>query len=377
MRAINGPPVAIVRQAEAMAEKAQAAPAADEPVRRGVSAATRQLAKRFGLTYVAVEDLAIRRRRNGAGFVYLHPDGTAIRVARERKRLAALAVPPAYEDVLYAQDPLAHIQAVGRDAAGRLQYRYHPDWQQVRELRKARRLARLAEALPRIRRSLSQHLNAGEPVRAFALAAVIELVAESAIRPGSESYARLHGTRGAATLLKSNIAVTGEILTLSFRAKGGKQVRKDVHSPRLAAAVAILRQLPGRRLFQYRSGNGAVRPANARDVNTFLRDIAGVDISLKDFRTLVASVSVLDSLARTAPATGTRARRRQVLDAIRLAAADLDNTPAICRKSYVHETVVSAFEDGALERFADALRRTRSPARRAQVLAQVAVNGAT
>ena len=124
-----------------------------------------------------------------------------------RARLKRLAVPPAYEDVLYATDPRAHIQAIGRDAAGRLQYRYHADWEKVREQRKARRLQRLVEALPRIRRAVNKHLGAAEPTREFALAAVIELVACSAIRAGSESYAKANGTRGAATLLKSNIAV--------------------------------------------------------------------------------------------------------------------------------------------------------------------------
>jgi DNA topoisomerase-1 len=220
----------------------------------------------------------------------------------EIKRLASLAVPPAYEDVLYAANPRAHIQAIGRDAAGRLQYRYHPDWQRVREIRKARRLAKLAEALPTIRRSIGHHLAGDEPTRAFALAAIIELVARSAIRPGSEQYARLRGTRGAATLLKSNVSVYGETVRLQFRAKGGKAIDKEVHAPKLAAAITVLRQLPGRRLFQYRTEAGDVRAAGAQDVNIFLREIAGVEISLKDFRTLVASVSVLDALARAEPA---------------------------------------------------------------------------
>ena len=146
-------------------------------------------------------------------------------------------MPPAYEDVLYATDPRAHIQAIGRDAAGRLQYRYHPDWEKVRERRKARRLQRLVEALPRIRRAVNKHLGAAEPTREFALSAVIELVSCSAIRPGSESYAKANGTRGAATLLKSNVAVDGATVTLKFRAKGGKAVEKEFHCPRVASAI--------------------------------------------------------------------------------------------------------------------------------------------
>ena len=336
------------------------------------SASTLKLLKRLRLTYITTAVLTLRRRqRHGRGFRYLTADGKSAGAA-EAKRLASLAVPPAYEDVLYAPDPTAHIQAIGRDAAGRLQYRYHPDWQRVRETRKARRLARLAEVLPQIRRSIGQHLSAATPTRAFTLAAIVELVARSAIRPGSEQYARLRGTRGAATLLKSNVSIYGETVKLRFKAKGGRLIEKEVHAPQLASAITSLQQLRGRRLFQYQTEDGAIRAANAPDVNQFLRDISGVKITLKDFRTLLASVSVLDALAQAEPATSKRGRRRQVLDAICDAAAELGNTPAICRKSYVHETVVNAFEDGALERFTDSLRAARSSSQREKVLAKIA-----
>jgi DNA topoisomerase-1 len=230
--------------------------------------------------------------------------------------------------------------------------------------------------LPRIRRSIAQHLAGNAPTREFTCAAVIDLVARSAIRPGNESYARLRGTRGAATLLKSNVALYGETITLTFRFKGGKILVKEFTAPRLAVGLALLRQLPGRRLFQYRAENGAVRHVTAGDVNAFLRELAGARISLKDFRTLLASASVLETLARTEPAPNERRRRRQVLDAVRDAADTLANTPAICRKSYVHETVVTAFEDGVLERFSQTLKDCRSPTRRAQVLAQIIAQAA-
>jgi DNA topoisomerase I len=329
------------------------------------------LARRLGLRLVGTDALSIRRRRRGKGWSFVDSAGRVIRDRAKVRRLARLAVPPAYADVLYAEDPSAHLQAVGRDAAGRLQYRYHPQWEKVREIRKARRLARLADVLPRIRRSVGQHLAGAEPTREFALAAVIELVARSAIRPGSESHARLRGTRGAAKLLKSNVTVYGESITLSFRSKGGKTVVKEFAAPALASALATLRRLPGRRLFQYRGESGDVRHVTAHEVNAFLREIAGAQISLKDFRTLLASASALEALARTEPAASERQRRRQVLHAVRAVADDLANTPAICRKSYVHATVVAAFEDGVLERFADTLKSCRSATRRAQVLAQI------
>ena len=231
-----------------------------------------QAAKAAGLRYTTDAVPGIRRVKHGKSFSFVAPDGHRIADRTEIARIKSLAVPPAYEDVLYAEDSKAHLQAVGRDAAGRLQYRYHPEWEKLREMRKASRLARFAESLPRIRRSLGQHLGVAEPTREFALASVIELVALSAIRPGAENHARLRGTRGAATLLKSNVKVDGSTVTLCFRAKGGKRVQKEFRASRLCVAIEVLRKLPGRRLFQYRQSNGEVRSATARAVNAFLRD---------------------------------------------------------------------------------------------------------
>lgn len=326
--------------------------------------------RRHGLRYISTDALTIRRKRKGDGFTFVSARGRTIRDETTRARLKRLAVPPAYENVLYADDPRAHIQAIGRDAAGRLQYRYHADWEQVREKRKARRLKRLVEALPRIRRAVNKHLGAGEPTREFALSAVIELVACTAIRAGSESYVKSNRTRGAATLLKSNIAVSGATVALKFRAKGGKDIDKEFRCPRVAAAIPVLRELPGRRMFQYRGEDG-MRIVTASDVNAFLRQIAGVRISLKDFRTLCASAAALEALVHTTPATSERGRKRQIKEAVTAVSEELSNTPTICRKSYVHQTVVAAFENGKLEKFSETLKGRRSPARREQLLAQV------
>ncbi len=331
----------------------------------------RALAKRFRLHLITPAQLKITRKRAGEGFAFYSATGKHIKDKKILFRLNSLAVPPAYEDVHYAADPRAHIQAIGRDAAGRLQYRYHPDWEKVREARKSDHLNSLIQVLPKIRRSIAQHLAADEPKKEFALAAVIELVATASIRAGSEEYAKQHGTRGAATLLKSNVKTNDEHISLHFRAKGSKLVDKEFHSPRLCKAIEVLRTLPGRRLFQYRDDAGAVHAVRARDVNVFLREIAGCSISLKDFRTLCASAAVLETLSRAVPAGATRGHRKQVLEAVRSAAEELANTPAICRKSYVHDAVVTAFEDGVLERFASTLKSCRSPARKEQFLAQV------
>lgn len=328
-------------------------------------------ARKLGLKLGDPTQLTIRRIKRGKGYAFLRASDKAIRDPATIKRLNALAVPPAYEEVRYAEDPALHLQAVGRDAAGRLQYRYHPDWDKIRETRKAHRLASLVGVLPKIRRAVAQHLSGDEPVKEFALAAVIELIARTAIRPGNESYARMNGTRGATTLLKSNVSVEDDCVQLSFKAKGGKQVRKECGACRLVHAVEVLKSLKGPRLFQYLDDRGDVHRVSTSQVNTFLRDIAGIRISLKDFRTLMASAAVLESLARLTPGDSARARKKQVLDAVREAAEELSNTPAICRKSYVHDTIVTAFEDGILERFSSTLKGCRSQAKREQMLAEV------
>jgi DNA topoisomerase I len=334
------------------------------------------LAKELGLTLGEQTQLTIRRIKRGKSYAFVRANGSHIRDARTIRRLHAMAVPPAYAEVRYSPDPNSHLQAVGRDAAGRLQYRYHADWEKVREHRKAHRLAKLVGALPKIRRHVSMHLAGNEPTREFALSAVIELIARTAIRPGNESYARMNGTRGATTLLKSNVTLEGDAFVLSFKAKGGKAVRKECDAAKLVRAIPILRQVPGKRLFQYRDASGTVRAVSTTSVNAFLREIAGIKISLKDFRTLMASAVVLESLSRVSPAASQRGRKRQVLEAIRAAADRLSNTPAICRKSYVHDTIVTAFEDGILERCAATMKGYRTQKKREQLLAQVVLAAA-
>jgi DNA topoisomerase-1 len=337
----------------------------------GAKTSVEELAQELGLRLGDQNALTIRRIKRGKNYSFVRANGSHVRDARTICRLHAMAVPPAYRHVRYSHDPSSHLQAVGRDAAGRLQYRYHADWEKVREHRKAHRLAKLVAALPKIRRNVSMHLSGDEPTREFALSAVIELIARTAIRPGNESYARLNGTRGATTLLKSNVTLEDDCVVLTFKAKGGKAVRKECDAAKLVRAIGILRGVPGKRMFQYRDNSGTVRTVSTTTVNAFLREIAGIKISLKDFRTLMASAVVLESLSRISPAASARGRRKQVLDAVRAAADELSNTPAICRKSYVHDTIVTAFEDGILERFAATMKGYRSQSKREALLAQV------
>jgi DNA topoisomerase-1 len=363
-----------VALAKALGQLPKAAPAAVAKATPKTS--VEDLAQELGLKLGDQNELTIRRVKRGKNYSFVRANGTAVRHAGTIRRLNSMAVPPAYAEVRYSPDPASHLQAVGRDAAGRLQYRYHSDWEKVREQRKAHRLARLVAALPKIRRNVSMHLSGDAPTREFALSAVIELIARTAIRPGNESYARLNGTRGATTLLKSNVVVEDDNVVLSFKAKGGKAVRKECDAAKLVRAIGILRGVPGKRMFQYRDNSGTVRAVSTTTVNGFLREIAGIKISLKDFRTLMASAVVLESLSRISPAASARGRKKQVLDAVRAAADELSNTPAICRKSYVHDTIVTAFEDGILERFAATMKGYRSQSKREQLLAQVVATAA-
>jgi DNA topoisomerase-1 len=329
-----------------------------------------KLAEEKGLVIASPETLKLRRRRRGKGFSFMTASGAPVRDAGQIARLKSLAVPPAYSDVRYAEDEAAHLQAVGQDAAGRLQYRYHPKWVEVREALKTRRLSRLAKALPTIRRAIQRGLGSSEVDRHFTAAAVVELVCLTAIRAGGEEYARERGTRGATTLLKSHVRL-GErnLTTLCFKAKGGKIITKEVKNARFRSALARLMELPGRRLFQFRDDAGEVRPLRAGEVNAFLQEIAERRITLKDFRTLVASAGALRALAAEEPASSAAKRRRQVREVVAGMAEELTNTPTVCRKSYVHDAVIAAFEAGALKRVR--VKRVKSPLAEAQLLARV------
>jgi DNA topoisomerase-1 len=303
-----------------------------------------------GLELTKANHLKIRRVRRGVGFAYLSANGRPIRERKTVRRLERLAVPPAYRQTRFAINPRAHIQAVGRDAAGRLQYRYHPEWEQIRELRKARRLAKLIDLMPGIRTRITKLLKQKAVNRDFAAAALVDLIACTAIRPGSETYVRERGTRGAATLLKRHVQIKGDEIVLRFPGKGGKQVEKVCRSHRLLKTIRQLQKLPGNRLFQYVSDDGVVRRLRRRDANAFLCATTNNQISLKDFRTLSACSQALAHLSRLEPKPSHRGKRSQIKSALREVANELANTPAVCRRSYVHALVIDAFETGRLKK---------------------------
>lgn len=343
--------------------KSQPSASAADDVQDGLS--VEEIAAEAGLKLTAPRDLSIQRKRAGKGFSYLDSKGRKITDDAVLARIRSLAIPPAYEDVRIAKGAAHHLQAIGRDEAGRSQYRYHPDWDAVRELRKIERLDRVIEALPKLRRAVARDMASPKLTKTKALAAAVALIDETHIRVGSESYVRSNKAHGASTLLKRHVKVSGESVALGFRGKGGKDIALTMRSSRLARALTRVASLPGKRLFQYRDGDGKVRRITSVDVNAYLREVTGLPVTAKDLRQLGASATAAEQLVAIEPAVSERGRKRQLANVMRAVSDRLSNTPAVVRKSYVHAVVVEAFASGALKKAYDK-SRGRAGLRRAE-----------
>ncbi|WP_439497452.1 DNA topoisomerase IB [Bosea sp. (in: a-proteobacteria)] len=295
------------------------------------------------------EALTIRRQRRGSGFSYVDEAGRPVRDAGTLDRIRSLAIPPAYEDVRIAADPRAHLQALGRDDAGRLQHRYHPDWDKVRERRKLKRLQRLIEALPKLRAAVARDLKARDLGHDKALACAVAIIDRCHIRVGNDAYAEANGSYGASTLRKRHLTLSGKRVELSFRGKGGKDIACALEDVFLARALGRLVTLPGRRLLQYRDEGGVVSPVRAGEINAYLRRISGLPISSKDLRMLAANAAAAELLLAGDVVATETGKKRQLADIMRAISEQLANTPAVVRKSYVHEIVVSAYASGRLK----------------------------
>jgi DNA topoisomerase-1 len=297
-----------------------------------------------------VRQLTIRRERRGQGFCYRNGNGELIRDPDIIRRIKSLAIPPAYREVRIAAHPRLHLQAVGIDAAGRQQHRYHADWGKVREQLKVQRLATLVDVLPAIRVQVARDLKSRKTDRRLAAAAAVALIDDQLIRVGCEDYARRGGGRGAATLLKRDVQVKEGEMALCFRGKGGSTVNCTTTDPRLLKAINRMLALRGSRLLRYHDEEGRLHNLTAAEVNQYLREAAGVPVTAKDLRMLGASAAAAERLAKISPARAERTRRKQVAEVIAEVAEDLANTPAVARKSYVHEAVAINFETGELAR---------------------------
>ena len=307
--------------------------------------ATAQLA---GLRYTTDEQPGIRRRRKGRGFSYVDRDGVAVRDEGDVRRIRKLAIPPAWTDVWISSNPLGHIQATGRDARGRKQYRYHERWRDVRDDAKYDRLNDFAKALPRIRERVDADLaRAGIP-RERVLATAVRILEETFMRVGNVEYARANGSFGLTTLRSKHVDVEGSRIVFRFRGKSGKEHEVDVRDRRLVRVIAKLQQLPGQELFRYVDDDGELHTIGSEDVNTYLREISNEDLSAKDFRTWAGTVLAARALAELGPARNERVARKRILKAIDVVASRLGNTRTVCRKCYVHPGVLDAYAAGEL-----------------------------
>jgi len=302
--------------------------------------ATAQIA---GLRYTSDDQPGIRRRGKGRGFSYVDRDGVAIRDPGELRRIRRLAIPPAWTDVWISPSPLGHIQATGRDARGRKQYRYHERWREVRDEAKYGRLGDFAKALPRIRERIDADLSRPGIPRERVLATAIRILEETFMRVGNVEYARANGSFGLTTLRAKHVDVDGSRIVFRFRGKSGKDHEVDMRDRRLARVISRLEQLPGQELFRYLDDDGEARTIGSDDVNEYLREISHEDVSAKDFRTWAGTVLAARALAELGPARNERIANKRVVQAIDVVAARLGNTRAICRKCYVPPGILEAY----------------------------------
>jgi DNA topoisomerase-1 len=323
-------------------------PSADDPVAAATDA---------GLRYVTDEAPGITRRRRGKGFSYRDVDGTPLRDAETLQRIRSLAIPPAWTEVWICPNPRGHIQATGRDARGRKQYRYHPRWREVRDATKFSRMLEFGEALPALRRRIRRDLACPGMPREKVLATVVRLLETTCIRVGNDEYLKSNGTFGLTTLRNHHVAVRGERLFFRLRAKGGKRQEAVLSDRSIAKVVRECQDIPGYELFQYRDAEGAPQPIDSADVNDYLRTVTGSNFTAKDFRTWMGSVHALARL-REVCAKELKATKASLLEVLDQVATQLGNTRAVTRKFYVHPGLQEEYLEG---RLTARLARLREP----------------
>jgi DNA topoisomerase I len=308
----------------------------------------RAVARDAGLRYATDARPGISRHRAGRGFSYRDAGGETIRDREVLARIRALAIPPAWTDVWICPWPNGHLQARGRDARGRKQYRYHADWHQRRGTNKFDRMLAFSEVLPRIRRRCDADLATRGLSREKVLAAVVRLLELTLIRVGNDEYARLNRSFGLTTLRDRHAEVEGGSVRFRFRGKSGQAHEVGLRDRRLAGLVRRCQELPGQELFQYVDDDGEVCDVGSDDVNGYIREAAGAEFSAKDFRTWAGTVLAYRALRALQPADGDRGAKRNVVEAIRQTADQLGNTPAVARGSYVHPAVLEAYLEGSI-----------------------------
>ena len=303
----------------------------------------RDAAKEAGLIYVNDDMPGITRQRSGKGFSYRGPDGKTITDKAERARLASLAIPPAYTDVWICPDPRGHVQATGRDAKGRKQYRYHPDFRAIRDGAKYDHMLDFAHVLPQIRDRVDQDMSRRGLPAEKVVATVVHLLENTMIRVGNADYARQNKSHGLTTLRDRHVKIDGSQIRFRFKGKSGKEWNLGLRDRRVARIVRAAQDIPGQHLFQYLDEDGQRQKITSTEVNAYLRDISGRNVTAKDFRTWTGTVLAALALAEYEAVDSEAAAKRNIREAIEQVAARLGNTPTICRKCYVHPQVIDSY----------------------------------
>jgi DNA topoisomerase-1 len=301
-----------------------------------------------GLTYCSDESPGLTRTASGNGFTYHDRKGDVIRDEKVLERIRILAIPPAWTDVWICPRATGHIQATGRDAKGRKQYRYHADWSRHAAETKFERLPAFAKGLPKLRKQIDADLGKRGASRDKVLATAVRLLEVTLIRVGNAQYARQNRSYGLTTLNKRHLDVDGTALTFAFRGKSGVEHEVRVRDRRLATVIRSLRELPGQQLFKYRNADGDLCAISSDDVNAYIREAMGEDFSAKDFRTWAGTVSAARALRETGPPTSATDAKRKITVCVKAVAGLLGNTPTVCRSSYVHPKVFELYESGVL-----------------------------
>jgi DNA topoisomerase-1 len=305
-------------------------------------------AKAAGLCYVSDDMPGIYRKKAGKGFSYVDAEGRPVRDPETLERIKSLGIPPAYTDVWICALPNGHLQATGLDARRRKQYRYHPEWRAVRDETKYAKMIAFGAMLPHIRKQVEADLRKQGLPKEKVLASLVRLLEATRIRVGNEEYAKANKSYGLTTFKNKHVAVEGNQLTFKFRGKSGKFHAISLQDKRIARIVCRLQDLPGQDLFQYLDDQGETQTLTSSDVNTYIQSIAGEEFTAKDFRTWAGSVSACQSLLECERCDSESQAKRMVAGVIKSVAERLGNTPAICRKCYVHPAIVEEFISGHL-----------------------------
>jgi DNA topoisomerase-1 len=321
------------------------------PRRRVIDQDPVAAARAAGLRYVSDTGPGIRRiAKPAGGFRYVDSDDRPIRKAEEIQRIAHLAIPPAWTDVWICPQPNGHVQATGRDARKRKQYRYHQRWREARDATKYERTIAFGDVLPRIRARVSADLRQPTLSRERVLATIVRLLDTTYIRVGNEEYARENRSFGLTTMRERHVEVEGSKVRFQFRGKSGKQHTVDLTDPRVARVIKRLQELPGQALFQWVDDDGEVRGVESDDVNQYIREASGDDFTAKDFRTWAGTVLAAWALQELGEYASATQAKKHVVAAVESVARHLGNTPAVCRRCYVHPEVITAHLDGRLLR---------------------------